>query len=408
MIEIFLFLLLGCVLGIITGMIPGIHPNTIVLIVPFLVLTLSGTSLYSMIAFIVAMSVTNSITDFIPSILLGAPDPSVALSVLPGHRLLMQGQAYKAIKLTVIGGVIAVLTITILSPLFATVLPYIYLILRQYLAYMLLFVLAIIVVLSKKYILTISIMFFAALLGIASMNLSFFNSLGTLSLFPLLTGLFALPLLYTQIKQETHIPEQFVDTKEQLLNKENILSAIVGALAGMFSGILPGVGASQAAMLSGATAGEQNTDRFLVRIGAITTSNIILSFMALWLISQPRSGAAIAVQQLIANVLEFGINEFIFIIVIVLISGAIAAKATMFLAKIAINNITRFNYNKLSLYMFIILNILILLLTGPIGIILAWLATAIGIVAIRVNVLRTSLMAALIIPTALIYLGILL
>tara|TARA_Y100000034_G_scaffold131670_2_gene192928 strand:- start:363 stop:1316 length:954 start_codon:yes stop_codon:yes gene_type:complete len=317
----------------------------------------------------------------------------------------MQGEAYKAIKLTVLGGLISVIVITITSPLFVATLPIIYATIKQYIGFILIAILGFIIIFSKKYVKTIFIISLAGLLGIISTQIMIFQNT---ALFPLLTGLFAFPMLITQIKHQTHIPEQIIDISEHLLNKENILSATVGSLAGMFSGLLPGVGASQAAIITSPTAGLRKTkDSFLVRIGAITTSNIILSFLALWLISKPRSGAAVAVQQLISGIINFGLTEFLFILPIILISAAIAAVTTLFLAKLLIRNISKINYVKLSLAVLILLNILILILTGPIGFILSWTACIIGIITIKLNVLRTSLIAALIIPTALFYLGML-
>ena len=98
--EVLFFILLGIVFGVLTGLIPGVHPNLIVLTIPILMaLNLEPLVL---LAFIVSLAVTNSITDFIPSILLGAPDSGNELSILPGHRLLMQGLGYQAVKLCLV------------------------------------------------------------------------------------------------------------------------------------------------------------------------------------------------------------------------------------------------------------------------------------------------------------------
>jgi putative membrane protein len=37
---------------------------------------------------------------------LGAPDESKALNVLPGHRMLMEGKGFEAVKLNVIGSLL--------------------------------------------------------------------------------------------------------------------------------------------------------------------------------------------------------------------------------------------------------------------------------------------------------------
>jgi putative membrane protein len=72
------------------------------------------------------MSITHTFIDFIPSIFLGAPDEDTGLSTLPGHEFLLKGQGYYAVKLTVIGSAIAIISLTFLIPFFILVVPKIY------------------------------------------------------------------------------------------------------------------------------------------------------------------------------------------------------------------------------------------------------------------------------------------
>ena len=100
--DIIAAVLVGCCAGIITGLIPGIHIN----LVSLLLVSVSGyflgfTSPIVLGVFIISMSVTHTFLDTLPSIFLGAPDADTALAVLPGHRLLLEGRGYEAVKLTV-------------------------------------------------------------------------------------------------------------------------------------------------------------------------------------------------------------------------------------------------------------------------------------------------------------------
>ena len=114
MLEIILFVLLGAAAGIGFGLVPGLHPNAIIIFVP--IIAASGIEPAPVIVFVAAMAAANSIADTIPSIMLGAPEAGSELSVLPGHRLLMSGYGYDAVKLTVIGSVgAAVVCILLLS-----------------------------------------------------------------------------------------------------------------------------------------------------------------------------------------------------------------------------------------------------------------------------------------------------
>ena len=85
----------GICAGIITGLIPGIHINLISL----LLVSISGfflgfTSPTVLGVFIIAMAVTHTFLDVIPSVFLGAPDADTALIVFPGHILLLEGKGF--------------------------------------------------------------------------------------------------------------------------------------------------------------------------------------------------------------------------------------------------------------------------------------------------------------------------
>src|SRR3990167_3829298 len=115
----FLFVILaGVFAGIITGLVPGIHINLVaVMMLSSSAFLLNYFSPLSLALFIVAMSVTHTFLDAIPSIFLGAPDSGLELSVLPGHKLLLDGRGYEAVFLTVVGSFFAVIVCLIMTPL---------------------------------------------------------------------------------------------------------------------------------------------------------------------------------------------------------------------------------------------------------------------------------------------------
>jgi len=84
-----LLVFLGVAIGILAGRTPGIHVNTTI---PLLLsLSFFFPSPYYLAVLIVSVAVTEIFIDYIPSIFLGAHDADTALSVLPGHRLLLEG-----------------------------------------------------------------------------------------------------------------------------------------------------------------------------------------------------------------------------------------------------------------------------------------------------------------------------
>jgi putative membrane protein len=105
LIEIILAIFSGILSGTFTGLIPGIHINLIgTLLVGFSTTLFSGINPIYFVVFIVAMAITHTFVDFIPSIFLGCPDTETELSILPGHQLLKEGKGYEAVMLSIYGG----------------------------------------------------------------------------------------------------------------------------------------------------------------------------------------------------------------------------------------------------------------------------------------------------------------
>ncbi len=112
--------LLGAGLGSLTGIAPGIHVNTLALVLaasapaalPLLERACMEMGVPNegapvlLVAVIVSAAVAHSFLDFLPSMFLGAPDEGTALSVLPGHRMLLQGQGLEAVMCSAYGSLV--------------------------------------------------------------------------------------------------------------------------------------------------------------------------------------------------------------------------------------------------------------------------------------------------------------
>ena len=125
--EIIAVVFLGCILGVVTGLTPGLHINLVaVILFGVSPLLLGYTNAVVLASFIIAMSITHTFTDFISSVYLGAPSDDTALSVLPGHRMLLEGKGHEAVKLTVIGSLLALIFSILLVPLLVIAVPFIF------------------------------------------------------------------------------------------------------------------------------------------------------------------------------------------------------------------------------------------------------------------------------------------
>ena len=92
-------LLLGVGLGSLTGLIPGFHVNNVALILLSVspALLSLGIPLSAVAGLIISTGVVHTFLNYIPSALIGAPDGDTALSLLPGHRMLLSGNAARGV-----------------------------------------------------------------------------------------------------------------------------------------------------------------------------------------------------------------------------------------------------------------------------------------------------------------------
>ena len=398
MLDLILSLLIGIVFGIVAGLLPGLHPNNTIPMI------LGLSFLFGPLAtavILVTSGVSNSFINFIPSILLGAPEESTALGVLPGHKLLMEGRGYEAIKLCVIGSLGGVIFSVITLPLFVFIIPSLYEVIRPHVHWLLAAVIGYMILSErgKNKLLGLSVFLLSGFLGLIVLN-NFADS----ALFPLLTGLFGLPMLLMSIFQKTSLPDKF-SYDEEKLEKRNILSCIsIGSLGGIVAGLLPGLGATQSTIITQNAFGRKEGDgrEFLISIGAITTCDIVYSILALWLISNPRSGIAVGVSKL----LEVGLQETLMFVSFIIISAGIATFLTLKMTKISLNFLRKVNYQKLCLYTSIFLFVLTVIFSGIIGILILVVSIAVGLIPNYLKIRRTYAMGCLILPCMLFFMGV--
>ncbi len=163
LLSVVAFALLGTAAGVATGLLPGLHVNTVAALVLALQASLLAfaaslfswaaptvTDLATMVAaLIIGNVIAHTFLDYVPSIFLGAPEAETALSVLPGHRMLLQGRGLAAVRISALGsGAAALLSVLLILPLTLVMGPPInaYEDLRPFLPLLLLLVVAILLV----------------------------------------------------------------------------------------------------------------------------------------------------------------------------------------------------------------------------------------------------------------------
>ncbi|MDD5502520.1 MAG: tripartite tricarboxylate transporter permease [Candidatus Thermoplasmatota archaeon] len=414
------FAAIGIFFGVVAGLLPGLHPNNVALMLsslaPSIILALSsftgmtqGAAAEMVCAAIVSCAVSNVFFSYLPSTFIGAPDPETALSILPGHSMLMKGDGYKAVSLAAIGcigGVVfAILAVAPfrfiigspinLGPAIKSATPYI------------LIAISILLILSeygkgaKRVAAAAAVFALAGIFGIFTLEISVSSPFGlaTTPLFPIFTGLFGISTMLGS-SQDAKIPEQKTD-EINVDAKIAAKSIATGSIAGAFVGFLPGLGPSQATIVANFGQKKFNAESAMVSLAAVCSADSIFALATLFMTGSARSGAMTAVAEIIPVEQWDGIlppNSMI----ILAMSALLSATASYFLVRISAKKFamvfSKLPYQKMSRCIVIFLIALVWIFSGWLGLFILAVSTAIGMIPPMLGIKRSHLMAVLIVP----------
>ena len=436
------FCLLGVIIGIATGLLPGLHVNNIALIL----LSFSGVfiSVFSFLfelgitqdfilvlisVLIISNAISHSFHDVIPSTFLGAPDPDTALNVLPAHSFLVEGKGYEAVALSAMGSFGAILFCFFLlfpirfiigSPLFF------YDTLKEIMLFVLLAI-SILMICTEKGRIDINGkgwvapsfigMFFALFLfilsgifGLIIFKIPVSSPIGLESpvLFPSLAGLFGMPTLLSSLITKPVIPNQTIEEPklDPVEKKASFLSVITGSLGGILVSIIPGITSATGTILAMTARGESSKKQTIVTLSAVNTACAFFVVVVLFIIMRSRSGATLAVMQLI-HVSEW--NNMLmpanlcYLLICVLLSGVLSYFFTLKIGKIFAKSFTKLPYEKMIKMTISLITILVFLFTGFIGLLVLLVATFIGSLPVEWGVRRSHCMGILLVPIILFF-----
>lgn len=376
--------------GIITGITPGIHINLVsVLILSVSPLLLTFLSPIILAVLILSMAITHTFLDNIPSIFLGAPTEDTALSILPGHRFLLNGRGYEAVMLMVLGSFSGLILSVAAIPLLLIIFPATYELIKDYTGYILLVAMGFLILREKSKTNAIILFFLSGILGILTLNIGISNPL-----FPLLSGLFGVSTLVVSIKDKVNIPKQIISYPE-LDKKESIKTSVISFIIGAICSFMPGIGPAQGATLGSQFFKKISQKGFLILVGGLSTVNMALSIITLYKLEKARNGAVVVILKLVETITQ---SEFIILTAVTLISASVAVFLCIKFSKIFSNLITKINYQTLCISIIIFIILLTILLSGIPGLYILILSTFIGIIPQYLDTPKSHLMGCLILP----------
>jgi len=403
---------LGLLLGIISGLTPGLHLNNFAAMLLALSPQLLGYGLspFHMASIILAASIAQTFFDAIPAIFLGAPDSEVALTVLPGQRLMLDGRGIEAVRLSALGSAGAVFfALVMIVPLSWAASNY-YDYLTKYMGVLLLAI-ALMMIKSEmgpqiegqgslvhyKYKALAAMLFLTSgLLGIFALQREglIASPLGLQAqvLLPLLSGIFGASGLLYSLSTDAEVPEQ-KDSKIKLKLAHLATALFSGSLGGSVVAWIPGVSPSVAA-ITARLGRPSSPEEFLVSNAGVNTANALFSLVALYVIDKPRSGAAAAIKELMA-LDQSALVEMVIIAVLVAAASYLFCLAA---ARPAGRAVSQINYRLLCLVVLAFLAAMCYAFTGLFGLFIFFLSTVVGLIAPIAGIHRTHAMGVLMLP----------
>ncbi len=376
-----MLLILCCLLlGLFSGLIPGLHSNTVTSVL--LSLNLSPESLPLAI---VAMFGVHSIISFIPSIYLGIPDEQVVLSVLPGHRMAKEGRGIEAVMIMALSAIAALLICIALFPISQALYPLIYPAISPYMLPILLVASAILVFKTQKPLHSFLIFLLAGIVGQQAFSLALPDPF-----LPLFSGMFAMAAIFNF--SPAPLPEQQPARK---ISTGLLKFSLLGVFLGWFADLLPGISspAQVAAFASPLVA--PSGAAYLALVSSIGVSESVFAFSSASTLGKARIGA-IAEAASISSISENLLPLLSFFII-----GAAFACIVLYVLRNRIGEVAKIHVPSLNILIAAYLLSIVFLIDSFSGLLLFAVSTSLGFLCLRMNVERTLLMGAIIVPTIL-------
>jgi putative membrane protein len=389
MLELAGAIVLGVLLGLFAGLVPGLHPNTLSAVLagigipdsalPFIILSLAAAA---------------GVFEMFRAIFLYVPDATTVISVLPGHRMLMEGKGMLALRICCFAFVSSTVFAILLLPLSFAIFPLAYAAVSPYVPYLLLAI-CVALLLSEqnaaKIAGSIACFLLAGALGLIVFTLPIVRE----PLFPSFAGLFAISGLALSMSSNEKIPAQADNSGAPLSLLPVIL---VGVLLGGFADLLPGLSsAAQLAVLASLFT-YMSSARFLALTSSISASHLVFGLSALLTTGKARAGTlAIA-----GKSVEFFSSDWVYALAFaILVATAIAAILLLFLSRRLVPLLQSVDSMKLNALVLAYVLCLILLSEGANGLAVAAVASFIGVLPPILGVRRTHLMGFILLPSIL-------
>ena len=357
----------GLLLGTFTGITPGIHVNTI-----------GELGLRDPVV-LFSMGLVHTFLDAIPSAFLGIPDEGTALSVLPAHRLAINGRAMEVVRISLWASALAALFSLPLSLLYLR-LAALYTPETGKIIVLLLLVLMLLTA-RERALATLVIILLSGLLGVIVFRLPL-----THPYYHIFTGLFGIPAILVGIRGN---PPRGEDSSIRMRSVSFMEFSLLGTFVGMLASLVPAFTPSQGAVLASFFSRDERA--FLTAVFSINTANFTFSFMNYLATGRVRNGLIAKMPPLSQGALPFYLILSLGISFLVLLYGEPLALAIL-------RAVRRVPYGYLNGGVLIFLFALSYLFDGFLGAFVLMTSSLLGLFTLSLGVARRACMGVLMIP----------
>ena len=341
------------------------------------------------------------------------PEGDTALALLPAHRLLLEGRAYEATVLSVIGSFGAVIfSFFFLIPFYFIFSAFHFYELLQNLMLYLLIGLSTLLILTESFSermgafqaisLSSFVFIISGLFGYVILDMPVHGSVlfRTTMLFPALTGLFGLSTILFSLLYTPNIPEQMIE--EPIIEKGDIMKSVLsGSAFGTLVSFLPGITSAHATVMAMLARRNREPEQVIVTLSGVNTANVIFCLGTLFLISRARSGTTLAISHILdVQPWDSAIppSLLIYLLIAVLIAAPFSFFITKYIGKYFALRFSRLPYRKMLSGIAVFLALLVFLFTGWLGLLVLLVGTCIGLIPIHFGVKRSNCMGILLLP----------
>lgn len=359
----------GFALGL-TGLVPFLHTN-------FLVQFAGSAEL----VFVSALASSHLVFEAFPTVLFALPSVGHNVAALPGHQLALQGRAFTALRAMLHSVFFGAAFAVAFLPLWLVAAPLALPLAQQFSGYALLVLLALFYLSESKPLTAMLVFLLSGALGF----LVFSTPLLAEPLFPLLSGLFAVPALLYSMGSE------WPALREGEAFELPLLLVFLGALLGSLSPFLPAVNPALLASVAFLFL-ESAPLSFLCLASALAASKNVFDLVSSQTLGVARSGAAAAIA---AAPLKDPV-----VVAVASFASVCAALAVAFIVfkplALAARRVPMRSFNAFFVVFLAIANFL---LAGWAGVFVLAVAACVGVLPIALAVRRSNAVGCLIFPS---------